>query len=98
MATIGLPKSSSVMPVARHNARAPAASRPTVVVRDLKVGIGFLVIDIRYPRAVRVYRVPARVIGVNAAAGWKIPPGLSAGIDDPSGIVPGYSAGFVLVT
>jgi hypothetical protein len=28
MATIGLPKSLSVMPVARHNALAPAALRP----------------------------------------------------------------------
>jgi len=39
MATIGLPKSSSVIPVARQRARAPAASRPTVVVRDLKAGM-----------------------------------------------------------
>ncbi|GAA3957091.1 hypothetical protein GCM10022231_15260 [Gordonia caeni] len=36
---IGLPKSSSVMPVARHRERAPAASRPTVVVRDRRAGI-----------------------------------------------------------
>ena len=34
-ATIGLLKSSSVMPVARHRARAPAWLRPCVVVCDL---------------------------------------------------------------
>ncbi len=33
MAMIGLPKSSSVMPVARHRARAPAMLRPWVVRR-----------------------------------------------------------------
>lgn len=36
MATIGLPKSSSVIPVARHNDRAPAALRPWVVTRERK--------------------------------------------------------------
>ncbi len=40
MATIGLPKSESVRPVARHRERAPAALRPTVVVRDLNGGMG----------------------------------------------------------
>src|SRR5437879_9040862 len=38
-ATIGLPKSDSVMPVARHNARAPAMFRPWVDVRDRSGGI-----------------------------------------------------------
>ncbi len=40
MATIGLPKSDSVIPVARHNARAPAILRPWVVVRERSAGIG----------------------------------------------------------
>jgi len=39
MATIGLPKSLSDMPVARHSARAPAAFRPCVVVRERSWGI-----------------------------------------------------------
>ncbi len=34
IATMGLPKSASVMPVARHSARAPAMLRPWVVVRE----------------------------------------------------------------
>ena len=34
MATIGLPKSASVMPVARHRARAPAMLRPWVEVAE----------------------------------------------------------------
>ena len=34
MAMIGLPKSSSFMPVARHRPRAPAMLRPWVVVRE----------------------------------------------------------------
>ena len=34
IATMGLPKSLSVMPVARHRARAPAMLRPWVVVRE----------------------------------------------------------------
>lgn len=34
MATIGLPKSLSVIPVARQSERAPAALRPWVVVRE----------------------------------------------------------------
>ncbi len=34
MATMGLPKSESVIPVARQSARAPAALRPWVVVRE----------------------------------------------------------------
>ena len=33
-ATIGLPKSASVTPVARHRARAPAMFRPWVDVRE----------------------------------------------------------------
>ena len=36
MATMGLPKSLSFMPVARHRARAPAALRPTVVTFERK--------------------------------------------------------------
>ncbi len=39
IATIGLPKSASVMPVARHRARAPAILRPWVEVRDRRAGI-----------------------------------------------------------
>ena len=39
MATMGLPKSSSPMPVARHRARAPAALRPWVVTRERRAGI-----------------------------------------------------------
>src|SRR5215207_8156565 len=39
MATMGLPKSSSVMPVARHRARAPAIVRPWVEVRERRSGI-----------------------------------------------------------
>ena len=39
IATIGLPKSSSVMPVARHRARAPAMVRPWVEVRERSSGI-----------------------------------------------------------
>ena len=36
---IGLPKSASVIPVARHNARAPAMLRPCVVVAERYLGI-----------------------------------------------------------
>src|SRR3954451_2466560 len=36
---MGLPKSSSVMPVARHRARAPAIVRPWVEVRERSSGI-----------------------------------------------------------
>jgi hypothetical protein len=39
MATIGLPKSESVIPVARHSERAPAALRPTVVTRERSGGM-----------------------------------------------------------
>ena len=39
MATIGLPKSSSVIPVARHRARAPAMFRPCVEVRERSSGM-----------------------------------------------------------
>ena len=39
IATIGLPKSSSPMPVARHSARVPAALRPWVVTRDRRAGV-----------------------------------------------------------
>src|SRR5450755_10017 len=38
IATIGLPKSSSVMPVARQRARAPAMLRPCVEVRERRTG------------------------------------------------------------
>jgi hypothetical protein len=34
IAMMGLPKSSSFMPVARHRPRAPAMLRPWVVVRE----------------------------------------------------------------
>jgi len=39
MAMIGLPKSPSVMPVARHKLRAPAILRPKVEVRERYAGI-----------------------------------------------------------
>jgi hypothetical protein len=39
MAIIGLLKSSSFMPVARHSARAPAMFRPWVVVCERYLGI-----------------------------------------------------------
>src|SRR5690606_25696605 len=39
MATIGLSKSSSVIPVARQSARAPAMFRPWVVVRERSSGM-----------------------------------------------------------
>src|SRR5712692_1250775 len=42
-AMIGLPKSASVMPVARHRLRAPAMLRPWVVVRERYCGIVGLV-------------------------------------------------------
>ena len=38
-AIIGLPKSSSVIPVARHSARAPAILRPWVVVAERYLGM-----------------------------------------------------------
>ncbi|CSA63373.1 Uncharacterised protein [Vibrio cholerae] len=38
-AMIGLPKSSSLTPVARHNARAPAMLRPCVVVAERYLGM-----------------------------------------------------------
>ncbi len=38
-ATIGLPKSPSFMPVARHRPRAPAMLRPWVVVRERRAGM-----------------------------------------------------------
>ena len=41
-AMIGLPKSSSVMPVARQRPRAPAMLRPWVVVRERYAGMDFL--------------------------------------------------------
>src|SRR3546814_9537507 len=40
MAMIGLPKSSSFMPVARHRPRAPAMLRPWVVVLERYAGMG----------------------------------------------------------
>ncbi|MNV47299.1 hypothetical protein D3C71_1391640 [compost metagenome] len=40
-AIMGLPKSSSVIPVARHNARAPAMLRPWVVVAERYLGMLF---------------------------------------------------------
>ena len=40
IAMIGLPKSPSCMPVARHRLRAPAMLRPCVVVRERYAGIG----------------------------------------------------------
>ncbi|GEB16379.1 hypothetical protein NSI01_46940 [Pimelobacter simplex] len=40
MAMIGLPKSESVMPVARQRARAPAMLRPEVDVAERRVGMG----------------------------------------------------------
>src|SRR5271163_2502696 len=40
-ATIGLPKSPSFMPVARHRPRAPAMLRPWVVVRERYGGMAF---------------------------------------------------------
>ncbi len=39
MAIIGLPKSPSCMPVARHRARAPAMLRPWVVVLERYTGM-----------------------------------------------------------
>ncbi len=39
IATIGLPKSPSFIPVARHRARAPAMLRPEVLVNERKVGM-----------------------------------------------------------
>ncbi|GAA4803412.1 hypothetical protein GCM10025786_02630 [Nocardioides caeni] len=39
MATIGLPKSESVIPVARQRARAPAMLRPEVDVAERRVGM-----------------------------------------------------------
>jgi hypothetical protein len=39
MAMIGLSKSPSVIPVARHKARAPAMLRPWVVVRERYCGM-----------------------------------------------------------
>src|SRR5882757_181114 len=39
IATIGLPKSDSVIPVARQSARAPAMFRPCVEVRDRSAGM-----------------------------------------------------------
>ena len=39
MATNGLPKSSSLTPVARHKARAPAMLRPEMVVLDRNCGM-----------------------------------------------------------
>ena len=50
MAIIGLPKSPSFIPVARHKARAPAMLRPCVVVADLNLGI-------KNSRPVRVYLI-----------------------------------------
>ena len=44
MAMIGLPKSSSVIPVARQRARAPAIFLPWVEVFDLYSGISFSIL------------------------------------------------------
>jgi hypothetical protein len=38
---MGLPKSVSFTPVARHNARAPAILRPSVVVAERNLGMRF---------------------------------------------------------
>ncbi len=51
MATIGLPKSSSPMPVARQSERAPAALRPWVVTRERRAGIRSLSSRIGQPAA-----------------------------------------------
>src|SRR5277367_66740 len=42
MATIGLPKSESFMPVARQSPRAPAMLRPWVEVRERSAGMTFI--------------------------------------------------------
>src|SRR5215210_7055822 len=51
MATMGLPKSSSPMPVARQRARAPAALRPWVVTRERRAGIRPPYARLRQPSA-----------------------------------------------
>ncbi|GAA3607160.1 hypothetical protein GCM10022223_23910 [Kineosporia mesophila] len=52
MATIGLPKSLSVMPVARQSARAPAMLRPLVEVADRSCVIVESLLSCVYGRAV----------------------------------------------
>src|ERR1700743_598538 len=44
-AMMGLPKSQSFMPVARHRPRAPAMLRPWVVVRERYAGMGLILAD-----------------------------------------------------
>ena len=63
MAMIGLPKSPSFMPVARHNPRAPAILRPWVVVRERYTGISFSCHKVaRFGRA----RVPDMALGAQS--------------------------------
>src|SRR5688572_1279494 len=52
-AMMGLPKSESFMPVARHNPRAPAWLRPWVVVLERYAGILFPLLD-RHIRALAI--------------------------------------------
>src|SRR5690606_34572512 len=47
IATIGLPKSESVIPVARHRARAPAMLRPWVDVAERRGRAGEAAFDVR---------------------------------------------------
>src|SRR5579863_2145525 len=58
IATIGLPKSDSVIPVARQSARAPAMFRPWVEVRDRSAGmVGSLLLAGRPSLRLRVMPV-----------------------------------------
>ena len=59
MATMGLPKSESVSPVARHRERAPAMLRPWVVVRERSAGMGDLTGAMEGRSGLSLIRAPA---------------------------------------
>ena len=63
MAMIGLPKSSSFMPVARQSARAPAMLRPWVVVRERYWG---MVVSSLSDRKARIVAHPGRKADMRA--------------------------------
>ena len=65
MAMIGLSKSSSVIPVARQRARAPAMLRPWVVVRERYAGMA--------PTLTRPPPIPPAGTGSGGGSQWVSP-------------------------
>src|SRR5213082_418125 len=77
---IGLPKSLSVMPVARQSERAPAALRPWVVVRERRGGTADSQVGDGGPKLVLPIYAPGEGSGLSGA----VPPTSSA-VSSPLG-------------